>query len=144
MADKYRRVEKPKDKDESINENEIRVTTQGKMRLYIGYATTIFKEKNGTEIVLKAMGRAINKTVTIAEILKRQIPGLHQITTIDSTDITDVYEPLEEGLDRIETTRHVSSIIIRLSIVPLDSKAPGYQPPLTEEQRKQTITLGRG
>ena len=41
------------------------------------------------------MGRAINKTVTIAEIMKRTVPGLHQITHIDSTDITDVYEPIE-------------------------------------------------
>ncbi len=62
------------------------------------------------------MGRAINKTgklnhesskhrnshclVTIAEILKRRVPKLHQTTQIESTDITDVYEPLEEGLDR--------------------------------------------
>jgi DNA-binding protein len=45
------------------------------------------------------MGRAINKTVTIAEILKRRIPGLHQITEIESTDIIDVWEPLEEGLE---------------------------------------------
>jgi hypothetical protein len=45
------------------------------------------------------MGRAINKTVTIAEILKRRVAGLHQITEIESTDITDVWEPLEEGLD---------------------------------------------
>lgn len=58
------------------------------------------KEKNFKEIVLKAMGRAINKTVTIAEIIKRRIPNLHQITEIDSTDITDTWEPLEEGLDR--------------------------------------------
>lgn len=58
------------------------------------------QEKGFTEVVLKAMGRAINKTVTIAEIIKRRIPNLHQITEISSTDITDVYEPLEEGLDR--------------------------------------------
>lgn len=67
------------------------------------------------------MGRAINKTskyiknifakfwtktnfyshlVTIAEILKRRVEGLHQTTAIDSTEITDIWEPLEEGLDR--------------------------------------------
>lgn len=45
------------------------------------------------------MGRAINKTVTIAEILKRRISGLHQVTEIESTDIIDVWEPLEEGLE---------------------------------------------
>jgi DNA-binding protein Alba len=98
--DKYRRVEKQRQTEESINQNEIRVTTQGKMRNYISYAASLFQDKEAKEIVLKAMGRAINKTVTIAEILKRRVQGLHQITHIDSTDITDVWEPLEEGLDR--------------------------------------------
>lgn len=82
------------------------------------------------------MGRAINKTVMIAELIKvtniiclffrsinmghfgyitfcyicyicsltlvslfqRRIAGLHQNTSIGSTDITDMWEPLEEGL----------------------------------------------
>lgn len=72
------------------------------------------------------MGRAINKTVTIVELIKvpfsimrktrallsfcyihttevffvfqRRIVGLHQITSIGSTDIVDTWEPLEEGL----------------------------------------------
>lgn len=82
------------------------------------------------------MGRAISKTVMIAELIKvfyllqiccyflflfvffmdwfwffscflrtvfglgiqRRIAGLHQNTAIGSTDITDMWEPLEEGL----------------------------------------------
>lgn len=52
--DKYRRVEKPKtEKEESIGETEIRVTTQGRMRNYISYAVTLFQEKNKTEVTLK-------------------------------------------------------------------------------------------
>lgn len=43
--DKYRRVEKPKPQDETINENEIRITTQGKMRNYISYASSLFQVK---------------------------------------------------------------------------------------------------
>lgn len=85
----------------------------------------IKQEKGSNEISLKAMGRAINKTVMIAELIKvgflfplvvsacllanvfvfiffflfqRRIAGLHQDTAIGSTDITDVWEPLEEGL----------------------------------------------
>jgi len=144
--DKYRRVEKVKPQEENINETEIRITTQGKMRNYISYASNLFTEKKATSITLKAMGRAINKTVTIGEILKRRVAGLHQITTIDSTDITDIWEPLEEGLDKIETTRHVSSITIQLSTVPLDTKAPGYQPPISADQIKPLTTQrgGRG
>eukprot|EP00741_Cyanophora_paradoxa_P005034 tig00000842_g4876.t1 len=134
--EKYRRVEKPK-QEQSIEENEIRITTQGKMRNYISYATNLFQgEKNANEVVLKAMGRAINKTVTIAEIIKRRIPGLHQLTKIDSTDITDVWEPIEEGLNKLETTRHVSMVTITLSKLQLDSSLPGYQPPIPEDQVK--------
>jgi len=134
--EKYEKIEKPRE-DPKIQDNEIRITTKGKVRNSISYATTLFKEKGHTEVVLKAMGRAINKTVTIAEIIKRRIPGLHQLSEISSTDITDVYEPLEEGLDRLETVRHVSSIIITLSTKPLDSSLPGYQAPLPEDQVKE-------
>jgi len=133
--EKYTKVPKQKEETE-IEEKEIRVTTQGKPRNFISYATSLFKEKGATEVVLKAMGRAISKTVTIAEIIKRRIPGLHQITVIDSTDITDIWEPKEEGLDRLETTRHVSSITITLSTQPLDTSAPGYQAPIPAEQVK--------
>lgn len=75
---------------------------------------------------------------TTAEVLKRRIPGLHQITEISSVDLVDTWEPTEEGLSRLETTWHVSVIAIRLSLVPLPTDNPGYQPPLTEEERTST------
>ncbi|XP_057971816.1 uncharacterized protein LOC131160302 isoform X2 [Malania oleifera] len=133
--DRYQRVEKPKE-GTPINENEMRITTQGRMRNYITYATTLLQEKDSNEIVLKAMGRAINKTVMIAELIKRRIADLHQDTSIGSTDITDVWEPLEEGLLPLETTRHVSMIIITLSKKELDTSSTGYQPPIPVDQVK--------
>jgi ribonuclease P/MRP protein subunit RPP25 len=48
-------------------------------------------------IVVKGMGRAINKTVTVAEIVKRRVAGLHQDTEIASLESTDTWEPHEEG-----------------------------------------------
>ncbi|XP_021837437.1 uncharacterized protein [Spinacia oleracea] len=131
--DRYTRVEKPK-AETPINENEIRITTQGRMRNYITYATTLLQEKGSDEVALKAMGRAINKTVMIAELIKRRIVGLHQNTSIGSTDITDNWEPLEEGLQPIETTRHVSMITITLSKKELNTSSTGYQPPIPEDQ----------
>lgn len=71
-----------------------------------------------------------------AEIIKRRINGLHQNTQIGSMDITDTWEPLEEGLNRLETVRHVSVITITLSTVDIDVTLPGYQPPLPEDQVK--------
>ncbi|XP_042464203.1 5'-3' exoribonuclease 2-like isoform X1 [Zingiber officinale] len=133
--DRYQRVEKPRE-ETPINENEIRITTLGRMRNYITYATSLLQEKNSNEIVLKAMGRAINKTVMIVELIKRRIVDLHQNTVIGSTDITDTWEPLEEGLLPLETTRHVSVISITLSKTELDISAVGYQPPLPRDQVK--------
>jgi hypothetical protein len=60
--------------------------------------------------------------------------GLHQLTEISSTNIVDVWEPKVEGLDRVETTRRVSVIVITLSKEPLDTSNIGYQPPLPEDQ----------
>jgi len=57
--DKYRRVEKQKQNDEQINENEIRVTTQGKIRNFISYATALFgPEKKQSTIVFEGNGKS--------------------------------------------------------------------------------------
>ncbi|KAE8680383.1 TMEM147 protein [Hibiscus syriacus] len=138
--DRYQRVEKPK-AETPIDENEIRITSQGRMRNYITYAMTLLQEKGSNQVVFKAMGRAINKTVTIVELIKRRIVGLHQITSIGSMDITDMWEPLEEGLLPLETTRHVSMITITLSKKELDTSSVGYQPPLPADQVKASTEI---
>jgi len=81
------------------------------------------------------MGRAINKSVTIAEILKRKMP-LHQITALSSSEIIDVFEPLEEGLDTVESKRYVSCMTITLSKdgEGMDKNDIGYQSPLPPEE----------
>ncbi|XAR60989.1 hypothetical protein NMG60_11034556 [Bertholletia excelsa] len=133
--DRYQKVEKPKP-EAPINENEIRITAQGLVRNYISYASSLLQEKRGREIVLKAMGQAISKTVAIAEILKRRMPRLHQDTAISSVSIIDVWEPIEEGLLPVEQTRHVSMISITLSTKELNKNSPGYQAPSNVEQPK--------
>ncbi|KAI3879829.1 hypothetical protein MKX03_000448, partial [Papaver bracteatum] len=82
------------------------------------------------------MGRAMNKTIMIVELIKRRIAGLHQITSIGSTDITDMWEPIEEGLLPLDTTRHLSMITITLSKKDLDASSIGYQSPLPADQVK--------
>lgn len=132
--DRYVRVEQAKTEQSSIIDNEVRIMAAGQVRNYITYATSLLTEKGHVAVTLKGMGRAINKTVTVAEIIKRRIPNLHQLTEIGSVNITDTWEPLEEGLNTLETTRHVSVISITLSTVELDTSKPGYQQPLPEEQ----------
>ncbi|CAK9163462.1 unnamed protein product [Ilex paraguariensis] len=133
--DRYQKVQKPK-QESPINENEIRITSQGLVRNYISYATSLLQERHGREIVLKAMGQAISKTVAIAEMLKRRIPQLHQDTGISSVSITDIWEPIEEGLLPVEQTRHVSMISITLSSKEMNKNSPGYQAPSHVEQAK--------
>ena len=60
------------------------------------------------------MGRALNKAVTIAEILKRKMP-LHQWNVLSSVEMIDIYEPIEEGLDIVTSRRYVSCMTITLS-----------------------------
>ncbi|VAH93434.1 unnamed protein product [Triticum turgidum subsp. durum] len=95
--DRYQRVEKPRN-ETPIRENEIRITALGRMRNYIGYGMSLLEENGHDEITIKAMGRAINKTVMVAELIKRRVAGLHQNTSIESVGITYTWEPLEEGL----------------------------------------------
>ncbi|THU71063.1 hypothetical protein C4D60_Mb08t31580 [Musa balbisiana] len=123
--DRYQKVEKPRP-ESAINENAIRITSQGIIRNYVSYATSLIQERRGREIVLKAMGQAISKAVAIAEIIKKRFPGLYQDTAISSVSITDVWEPIEEGLVPLETTRHVSMISISLSTRELNKNSPGY------------------
>ncbi|GER46080.1 alba DNA/RNA-binding protein [Striga asiatica] len=139
--DRYQKVEKPKP-ESPVNQNEIRITSQGLVRNYISYATTLLQEREVTEIVLKAMGQAISKTVAVAEIIKRRIPRLHQDSTISSVSITDTFEPIEEGLEIVEQTRHVSMISITLSTKDLNKNSPGgnlYAWPLIDIKLHQIL-----
>lgn len=74
------------------------------------------------------MGKAINKAVTIAEILKRKMP-LHQVTTLSSCRLINIYEPIEEGLDVVINKHYVSTLTITLSLdgVGMDVNDIGYQ-----------------
>jgi len=91
-------------------------------------------------IVLKATGLAINKAVITAEVVKRRVGGLHQVTELKTLEIEDTWEPVEEGLHVVKTTRRVASIMIKLSCdaneIDHMSKEPGYQAPIANESIK--------
>jgi len=129
--EKYRKVPRSR---AIIKEDEIRVTSLGRLPNYISYAAKVFHDQNKTSVIIKATGNAIARAVTLAEILKRRIHGLHQLTRCGSTTLTDVYEPIEEGLDKVTHERTVSYIEITLNKVEneLNKNDPGYQPPLDE------------
>ena len=69
-------------------------------------------------IRLHAEGNAVSKAASVAEIAKRKLRGVHQLNEIGLAD------------DGARPTMSVT-----LSLQPLDAAHPGYQPPLTEEER---------
>ncbi len=50
----------------------------------------LLDEKKET-VILKAAERVIPKALKVAEILKKRVPGLHQVYTISGEVVTDVY-----------------------------------------------------
>eukprot|EP00035_Acanthoeca_spectabilis_P014780 m.288690 g.288690 ORF g.288690 m.288690 type:complete len:96 (-) comp16220_c0_seq65:754-1041(-) len=77
------------------------------------------------------------QAISCAEVLKHRMLGLHQITSVGMTKVTDVWEPkldVEEDMDRVQVIRRVPNVTITLSLDPLDPQALGYQPPLPESE----------
>lgn len=131
--EKYQKV--PRDKD-PMSSNEIRVSSNGGIRTYLAEAARMFDKENLKTINIKATGKAIARAVTTAEVIKRRFKGLHQVTRVGSIPITDTYEPLEEGLDKVIHERIVSYLEVILSKEQLDEKDPGYQAPIDESEVK--------
>mmetsp|Transcript_2310 Transcript_2310/g.3303 ORF Transcript_2310/g.3303 Transcript_2310/m.3303 type:complete len:329 (-) Transcript_2310:58-1044(-) len=152
--DQYRRVETKKP-EMKIQEDEIRITAAGRPnRHYVNYALKKLGHQHKSQsteaddpkepekeeaplrsVTFRAMGQAINTTVLVVEMVKRIVPGLHQINEISSSEITDVYEPLYEGLKTVTVTRRVPRIEITLSKdPPADMKHVGYQAPKDPEE----------
>lgn len=151
--DEYRRLHVDKEKVVTP-ENEIRVVARHSLSPYIAYAIGILtgeegKTQNDT-ITISGMGGAIHTAVNVAEIVKHRVVGLHQITEISSEEVTDMFEPIEKESEKENLTvnRRVSTMRITLSLKPLDTKNPGYQPPIpaeeVQEQEKHREPRRRG
>ncbi|XP_067456488.1 ribonuclease P protein subunit p25-like protein isoform X2 [Thunnus thynnus] len=82
-------------------------------------------------VVFTASGKGVSKAITCAEIVKRRVKGLHQLTRLLYNTVEEVWEPLEPaaGLDSLTVSRNLPAIWILLSREPLDCSQPGYQAP---------------
>ncbi|PBJ79085.1 hypothetical protein BCY84_03386 [Trypanosoma cruzi cruzi] len=141
--EEYRRVRKTDGEKEKGQgpENEIRVTAKHGQRSYITYAIALLRGEDGKvqndTIKISAMGAAIHNAVNIAEIVKRRVVGLHQTTDVSSEIIHDEYEAIDGKKENMKVERKVSTILITLSLKPLDRNHVGYQPPLPESEVKE-------
>uniref|UniRef100_A0A3B3D2D2 Ribonuclease P/MRP 25 subunit-like n=1 Tax=Oryzias melastigma TaxID=30732 RepID=A0A3B3D2D2_ORYME len=83
------------------------------------------------QMVVTASGKGVSKAISCAEIVKRRVKGLHQLTRLLHSTVVEVWEPLEPaaGLDSLNVSRKLPAVWILLSREPLDSSQPGYQAP---------------
>ncbi|KAK7886453.1 hypothetical protein WMY93_026074 [Mugilogobius chulae] len=82
-------------------------------------------------VVFTAVGKGASKAITCAEIVKRRVPGLHQVTQLSYSSVLDSWDPVDPGLglDSLTVTRKTPCIWILLSAAPLDRCMLGYQTP---------------
>ena len=90
-----------------------------------------FNTNNKETVTLSSLGEAITKSVTIAEIVKHRVAGLHQVNEISTIVIDDEYEPIEEGLEKMTVSRKLTCLQIVLSKkAPANKNVAGYQEPI--------------
>lgn len=104
---------------------------------YVGRALKLFFEDDKKFVTIKAAERVIERAIWVAEVLKKKVGGLHQITRLTENKIVDVYEPKEEGLLKVEVERFLTVIEITLTKEPTaeQKKEAGYQAPLKLDEK---------
>ncbi|XP_026233524.1 ribonuclease P protein subunit p25-like [Anabas testudineus] len=121
---------------------EMRVKEGSKIRNLMGFAMARMQGVEGVnvagvsggglrQVVFTGSGRAVTKTITCAEIMKRKVGSLHQLTKLRYKVVKEVWESTEGGTSEMTVHRTVPSISILLSKDSLDPQEPGYQPPET-------------
>jgi hypothetical protein len=133
ISSKYFRVPKKK---EPLQENEVHITSRQDPLSFLRYAIFLFEKRNLPYIRFKASGSAIASLVNISEILKKVIPGVHQLNRIYTLKYEQDYEPKEKGLDHVTIVRNVPILEISFYKVILDPEVVnhyGYQPAISPE-----------
>ncbi|KAL6109917.1 rpp25l [Pungitius sinensis] len=121
---------------------EVRVRGGSKIRHPLRFALSHMEERRAggggateghacRQIVLTASGKGVSKAITCAEMVKRRVGGLHQLTQLQFSTVEEVWDPLEAtgGLDSLTVSRNLPNIWILLSRDTLDRSQPGYQEP---------------
>merc|ERR1712023_150587 len=129
---KYRKVIK---KAEAAKESEIRVRVNSPPFAYAAYAGKLLLQKDFDYVYLNATGAAVSNSIKVIEYLKTHIKGLHISYNILSKEFVDEYEPKVEGLDKVTTTRTVSTLEAKLTIKKGDElkNEVGYTAPSANE-----------
>ncbi|XP_054441284.1 ribonuclease P protein subunit p25 [Pteronotus mesoamericanus] len=128
----------------------MRVKEGSKIRNLLAFATASMAQPATRAIVFSGCGRATTKTVTCAEILKRRLAGLHQVTRLRYRSVREVWQSLPPGPTpgqkcsvpgaSLSVLKNVPSLAILLSKDALDPRQPGYQPPSPHSDSSSQLT----
>ncbi|KAM9588536.1 ribonuclease P protein subunit p25-like protein [Harpia harpyja] len=110
---------------------EMKVKDGSKIRNLMGYAIRKMEQESVRQILFTGSGKAVSKTITCVEIMKRRLKELHQITKVLFKQIEEIWEPIvpEAGLDALTVKRNIPAICVLLSKDALNPQEPGYQAP---------------
>ncbi|KAG8507205.1 Ribonuclease P protein subunit p25 [Galemys pyrenaicus] len=108
----------------------VRVRDGSKVRNLLSFAMARMELPSTRAIVFSGIGHAAAKTVSCAEILKRRLGGLYQVTRMRQYTGHELGPPPDPwSASRLSADRTVPGISILLSKDPLDPHQPGYQGP---------------
>ncbi|KAK4875666.1 hypothetical protein RN001_012088 [Aquatica leii] len=131
---KGKNVEEPLDKHKipipDLPEDFLWMQVRGgsKMRELLSVALNQFEGKKS--VVWTGFGPSVGKTISCAEIMKREYDNkLHQITKICYRIVQEYWDPKTPELEQIVVERKLPMIHILLSLLPLNLKELGYQGP---------------
>ncbi|XP_044264835.1 ribonuclease P protein subunit p25-like protein isoform X2 [Tribolium madens] len=87
-------------------------------------------KRSAKAVVWTGFGQSVGKTVTCAEIMKREHNiQLHQITKLCYRIVEEFWDPVIPDLDQIVVKRKLPMIHILLSLETLSFEESGYQAP---------------
>jgi ribonuclease P/MRP protein subunit RPP25 len=72
-------------------------------------------EVDSSTVVIRGVASAMENVIRLAEVVKHRFAGLHQLNSIQTIEIVDEYEPLEEGLDHLIFKRYNTLLTVTLS-----------------------------
>nr|XP_033776626.1 ribonuclease P protein subunit p25 [Geotrypetes seraphini] len=112
----------------------MKVKEGSKIRNLMAFAMARMRAAGTRHVVFSGCGRAVTKTVTCAEIMKRKLGGLHQVSKVQYRTVQEVWQK-EGRAEQLTVPKYVPSICILLSKDALDPGEPGYQPPEPQTEK---------
>ena len=100
---------------------EIKISGKTRLGAALRYSYKVLVEDKQDTVIMRGAGSAIPTLVSLAELIRHRIQGLHQTTEITTLDVQN------EGYDKPRTLIMLKVI---LSHKPLDVKHVGYSKPL--------------